>query len=124
MESWYYGLADCHGVESFVTEVDPIIHSMFFEEGAEQKVRTEQFALSMRAHANAHRHAVVYRVLIPMEVSEAVEKDIEAGKYLEALKKIKAGAIETQLGTYATTKAAAEKNWKMIPNPDLDPYHT
>jgi hypothetical protein len=27
------------------------------------------------------------------------------------------------LGTYGTTKAAAEKNWKMIPNADLDPYH-
>ena len=124
MESWYYGLADCHGVESFVVEVDSVIHSMFLGDGSEQKVRAEQFGLSMRAHANAQRHAVVYRVLIPLDVAELIEKDIAAGKYLDALIKIKANAKETQLGTYATTKSAAEKNWNMIPNPDLDPYHS
>ena len=124
MEEWYYGLADCHGVESFVSEIDPVISGMFMEEGSGQKVRSEQFGLSMRAHANQQRHAVVYRVLLPMEVAVVVEKDIAAGKYMEALIALKAGAIETQLGTYATTKSAAEKNWKMIPNPDLDPYHT
>ena len=124
MNVWYYGLADCHGIESFVHDVDEAISNMFFEEGAAQKVRSEQFGMSMRAHANQQRHAVVYRVLIPMEIAAEVEKDIADGKYMEALIKLKAGATETQLGTYATTKSAAEKNWKMIPNPDLDPYHT
>lgn len=121
MDAWYYGLADCRGIESFVHDVDEAIASMFLEDGETERIKSNQFALAMRAMANPQRFAVVYRVLLPVEVAREVEKDLENGKYMEALNRVKKGAKVVELGTYATTKSAAEKRWKMIPNPDLDP---
>jgi hypothetical protein len=86
-------------------------------------VRSQQFAMCLRAQANAQRHAVVYRAAIPQSKIADVEALIKDGKYTDALNAIKEHASEIMLGTYGTTKAAAEKNWKMIPNPDLDPHH-
>lgn len=123
MENWYYGLADCHGVESFVMVASDNISSLFFDESENKEVKSNQFAMSMRAHANQQRHAVVYMVRLENEMSEYIEKLIKSGEYMEALIQIKANALETKLGTYATTLPAARKNWGMIPNPDLDPYH-
>jgi transcription initiation factor IIF auxiliary subunit len=124
MTTWYYGLADCHGVESFVMSVDELISDMFFEEGGKGEAKNQQFAMCMRAHANQQRHAVVYMVLLEEDAVQEIEKYIEKGEYQKALVTIKAKALETKLGTYATTLSAAKKNWGMIPNPDLDPYHT
>lgn len=86
-------------------------------------IRSQQFAMCLRAQANAQRHAVVYRAAIPQLKIADIEAMIKDGKYIEALNQIKLDASEIMLGTYGTTKAAAEKNWKMIPNPDLDPHH-
>jgi hypothetical protein len=121
MENWYYGLADCNGVESFTLVIDEIA-DLFLDEPAAADVRGKQFALTMRAHSNQQRHAVVYRVKLDQEASKIIEELIKKGDYIEALVQIKARAIETQLGTYATTLSAAKKNWDMIPNPSLDPY--
>jgi hypothetical protein len=80
--------------------------------------------MCLRAQANQQRHAVVYRAAIPQSHVEIIEGFIKGGDYEAALKEIKDCSTEIMLGTYGTTKAAAEKNWKMIPNPDLDPYYT
>lgn len=123
MKQWYYGLADCHGVESFIDDVDSLVANMFLDEKDNKGRDAQQFAMCLRAQANAQRHAVVYRVLIEEDTAQAVQSLIKEGKYTDALTMIKEGADEVQVGTYGTTKKAAEKNWKMIPNPDLDPYH-
>lgn len=123
MKLWFYGLADCHGVESFVHEVSPMARELFFAPEESENVSAGQYAMCLRAHANPQRHAVAYRVKMEEEDSNKVQEMLKNTQYVEALNYIKEHAIELQLGTQYTTKKAAEKNWKMIPNPDLDPYH-
>lgn len=123
LSHWFYGLADCHGVESFVHDIDDMSKEIFMTQEDDKVVRSQQFAMCLRAQANAQRHAVVYRASIPQSKIAGIESLIKDGKYIEALNAIKEDASEIMLGTYGTTKAAAEKNWRMIPNPDLDPHH-
>ena len=104
----YFGIADAHGIESFI-KGDP----------SEDKNSQTAMILHLRAGANRHRHAVVYVVDIPEEVAEEIDDLIIAGKYIEALNYLKGSVKELQL----TSLPGAEKSWGMIPNPDLDPYH-
>jgi len=124
LSHWFYGLADCHGVESFVHDIDEGLTALFFSDSEKREKNSNQFAMCLRAQANQQRHAVVYRASIPQSKIEVIEAFIKGGDYEGALLEIKSCSSEIMLGTYGTTKAAAEKNWKMIPNPDLDPYHT
>ena len=123
MNQWYYGIADCHGIESFVLDVDESVREIFFTNEENKQKTSQQFAMCLRAQANQQRHAVVYRALIPEGKDDEIEKTIKAGDYARGLQLVKEYATEVMVGTYGTTKKAAEKNWKMIPNPDLDPYH-
>jgi hypothetical protein len=109
-------------VESFVHDIDDASKEIFMTQEDDKVVRSQQFAMCLRAQANAQRHAVVYRAAIPESKIDVMEALIKDGKYTDALDMIKENASEIMLGTYGTTKAAAEKNWKMIPNPDLDPH--
>ena len=120
---WFYGLADCHGVESFVHDIDDASKDIFMTQEDDKTIRSQQFAMCLRAQANAQRHAVVYRAAIPQNKIADIEALIKDSKYEDALNSIKENAAEIMLGTYGTTKAAAEKNWRMIPNADLDPHH-
>ncbi len=122
---WCYGLADCHGVESFVHDYHNEFTDMFIEDEGKsaEENKSQIFAMSIRAHANQQRHAVVYRVSLVREDMEYIEELISAGEYIRALREIKLRAKELMLSTFGSSKTAAEKNWRMIPNPDLDPYH-
>jgi hypothetical protein len=124
MEYWYYGLADCHGVESFVLTNSDAISKLFFDADENQSTKDAKFALCLRAHANQQRHAVVYMVLLDEEDSIKVDKAIAEERLADALTIIKTKAKDVKLGTWGTTLSAAAKNWDMIPNPALDPYHT
>lgn len=123
MKLWFYGLADCHGVESFVHEVSPVARELFFAPEESENVQAGQYAMCLRAHANPQRHAVAYRVKMDDSKSDIVQEMLKKSQYIEALNFIKENCEELQLGTQYTTKKAAEKNWNMIPNPDLDPYY-
>jgi hypothetical protein len=123
MNHWYYGLADCHGLESFIHDVHSGTMDLFFTKQESKSKDSDQYALCLRARENQQRHAVVYRILLPDAIVTEIEQDMKESNYQDALMKMKENAIEIQLGTFMTTKAAAEKNWRMIPNPDLDPYH-
>jgi hypothetical protein len=123
MEIWYYGIADCHGLESFIPDVHEDMMDLFFTATESKTKNSDQYAMCIRARENQQRHAVVYRVLLPEELGTEIEQDMKDGNYIEALEKVKEGATQVQMGTFMTTKGAAEKNWRMIPNPDLDPYH-
>jgi hypothetical protein len=108
----YYGIADAHGLESFVpvtfnTETD----------GFEVDPR-ELSMMVLRANANRHRHAVVYQANLPIPVCKEINELLKASKYDEALTKLKEGATDIRLAR----SPGAEKSWKLIPNPDLDPY--
>jgi len=128
----FFGIADAHGLESFIEDYDNMVKDLFLTDdgdaGNRKLTNSTQFAMAMRVMYNQQRHAVVYRVQIPDPEATEIEKMMDKGEYLEALETIKElqdmGKLgKVELGTYGTTLRAAEKNWKMIPNPDLDPYH-
>lgn len=121
---WYYGLADCHGVESFVPDIDDTTLELLLSKGDAQAKKSNQYAMSLRAMSNAQRFAVVYRVLLAEDHANEVEELLKQGKYIDALHVIKNNAEEVQLSTMGSTKSASEKRWRMIPNPDLDPFHS
>ena len=131
---WYYGIADCHGLESFIEE--PILHS------AEKLDRLNKLGLSpygskddpnakernhnlnmmqMRCNFNSQRHPVVYRARLAEDDAEMVQDLLDSGDYINALKVVKGNSEEVQLTR--GRGGSAEKAWRMIPNPDLDPMH-
>ena len=103
----YFGIADAHGIESFI-KGDPtdINHSV------------QAMVLDLRAGANRHRHAVVYIADLSEESAALIQADLDDGLFIEALDNLK-GSVETM---ELTNLPGAEKSWRMIPNPDLDPY--
>jgi hypothetical protein len=104
----YYGIADAHGIESFI-KGDP----------ASPENSTQTMILHMRAGANRQRHAVVYIVDISESTAQDVDDLLEEGDYTGALVRLKLSVEDLQL----TNLPGAEKSWRMIPNPDLDPFH-
>jgi hypothetical protein len=103
--------------------VNPKARDLFFSPDESEDVTAGQYAMCLRAQANPQRHAVAYRVKLEESVGEEIQKLLKESKFIEALEYMKANTDELMLGTQHTTKKAAEKNWKMIPNPALDPYH-
>jgi hypothetical protein len=123
MKSNYFGLADCHGLESFAFDPADSIKDFMLDDDTNKENNSKKIMMSLRANANAQRHAVVYRVSLEDAAADEIEKLLSEGKYVEALLKVKEHGEELELGTYGTTLSAAEKRWGMIPNPNLDPYH-
>ena len=114
----YYGIADAHGLESF----RPVTFNTEIE-GFEVDPR-ELSMMVLRANANRHRHAVVYQVELPIPACKDINSLIKEHKYEEALLKLKE---VVKLKGEATNimlarSPGAEKSWKLIPNPDLDPF--
>ena len=104
-----FGIADAHGIESF-----------FKGEPDSPENSSKTMILHMRAGANRQRHAVVYIVDISESTAQDVEDLIEEGDYIGALVRLKLSVLDLQL----TNLPGAEKSWRMIPNPDLDPFHS
>ncbi len=108
----FYGIADAHGIESF--------------EASQMDVSLERFQMNpstlaimmLRANANRHRHAVVYQADLAGKDAMEIYKMLENGEYPEALVKLKECAKSISLAK----SPGSEKSWKLIPNPDLDPY--
>lgn len=123
MEIWYYGLADANGLESFQEETSPMVLSVFFDPKEEKRIQGLQFAMALRAQANQQRHAVVYRVLLEDKDGDAIDALVKSGKVVEALIMLKNKAKSVLFSTHGTTLLAAKKNWRLIPNSDLDPYN-
>jgi hypothetical protein len=109
----FYGIADAHGIESF----RPVEFN--FETDGLQIDPRELSIMILRANANRQRHAVVYQVELAVDDAKIVDDLIDAGEYQEALIEIKNRAKSVALAKNIT---GAEKSWKMIPNPDLDPF--
>lgn len=119
-DQWFYGIADCNGLESFEHDLKEMAMDLFLEEEEKKKKTSQQFGMCLRAQANQQKHSVVYRVLLPDDSVDEIEKLMGENKNEEALQLLKKSCKETMVGTYGTTKAAAKKNWEMIPNRSLD----
>ncbi len=115
----FVGIADCHGVESFI----PID-------------KADLSILQMRAEANPQRHAVVYSVDLTNGYVEKILDSLETANhsdnpnyhYKNIVRMIKTwasddGAINKGLGLPPINlKVSNKKIWKNIPNSKLDPY--
>lgn len=108
----FYGIADAHGIESF----RPVTYNV---ETGDLNIDPRELAMmSLRANANRHRHAVVYQVDVGKETAQEVLDLIKKGEFPEALLKLKEEARTISLAR----SPGAEKSWRLIPNPDLDPF--
>lgn len=102
----YFGIADCHGLESFVPEA----------EAKEGKVNL--FHLFIRAQANRQRHAVMYRAELPKAEAEVIHKLLyQKGEFVTALQTLKAAGI-----IFLPSEIGWQKSWGMIPDSRLDPW--
>lgn len=113
-----FGIADCHGVESFIPYVN----------GAETAGLL--FTLDLRAMANRQRHAVVYIVDLPAKAVDDINKKLKStnpGRFKAALESIKAQSVRVlfyENGRLETPDRPSHymKSWGLIPNDGLDPF--
>ncbi len=111
----YIGIADCHGLESFISLVTFALDKL---SGKSSSYTSQLQLLYLRAQANRHRHAVVYRVKLDSKDAKKVQLLIDNHNYKEALIKLKKFAVEVEV----EKSLGMPKSWKLIPNDDLDPY--
>ena len=132
--NWYYGIADCHGLESFMKEpsqtsvanMNRLKQLGVTDSGTESLPGRKEYAgnlsmMQLRCRFNGQRHPVVYRARLAEEDAEMVQDLLDSGDYINALNVVKANSEEVQLTRGAN--GPSEKAWRMIPNPDLDPMH-
>ena len=93
----WYGIADCHGVESFTDDATML----------------PLFAL--RAMLNPQRHAVTYRIELNDFDEKAVKNMLKASEFKYAL------TYMISTGAFAVPEHMKESA-KLIPNDELDPY--
>ena len=95
-KTWYTGIADSEGIESFL----PL-----------NNVDSQQTAMwTIRAHANPHRFAVVYKAELDDQTADNVTTHLEEGNYVNALKAMGNGIRTNKLEAEATNK----KYWNLI----------
>tara|TARA_R110001583_G_scaffold109153_2_gene257816 strand:+ start:3294 stop:3635 length:342 start_codon:yes stop_codon:yes gene_type:complete len=99
----FVGIADCHGLESFL----PL-------EGNEVNLGF----MVMRANANRHRHALVYQVELTPFQEGMMKSALENGAYIKACEMLHDPAFIENVGV----EKDMMNSWEMIPNPRLDPY--
>ena len=102
----YVGIADAHGLESFLKFEDHQDHLGF---------------LVMRASANRHRHALVYQVELNANQADDIALMMADGKYILACRALHDPAFlrDSPIGV----ENEMVESWEMIPNPRLDPYN-
>jgi len=132
-QKWYFGLADCLGIDSFIEEPDSLADWVDFdtlfkagllpEEGRDTPERKKYNGiigmLKMRAQANPQRWPIIYRVLLAESDGNEIQNLVNDGEYEEALTYLKQHAITVQVAR-GGGGGDAERRWKAIPNPDLD----
>jgi hypothetical protein len=128
---WYYGIADCKGLESFLKapsqlELDAAIELLDMgviskeeSDAANRQFNNTVSMMSMRCQFNAQRFAVVYMVELTEDSANTIEDLLKDGEYEEALMYMKDSAITVKLARGRGVNA--ERAWHKIPNPELDP---
>ena len=100
----YCGIADAHGVESFVK----------MDDAQDSTIAVMQ----MRASCNDQRRAVFYVADLEQTDIDIVFEHIEGKDFEAALNHIKESAETVKLGGPGNI----QNSWAMIPNPLLDPW--
>lgn len=113
----YVGIADAHGLESFIPYADMVAEAVFEGKDGEKTLRGIIFPLELRAQANRHRHAVVYKAKVSDMKAKKIEKLLNKEEYEEAL-----NVLKTVPDIEIMKKLGMAKSWGMIPNRALDPY--
>ena len=103
----YLGIADAHGIESFVSE---------------EEYKAKPFPFQLRADSNRQRHAVTYVVELTTDRVAIIDKLLKENKYEKALTELKKQAVT--IGFPQNRLSEYEKSWKLIPNSKLDPYRS
>jgi len=106
----FYGLADAHGLESFMPvpfggEIDGFVPDPKIIAG-----------MSLRADANVARHSIVYMAEVDVDSAMEIKKLLDTGSEADALIMLKDKATEVQI----RKKPGSQKSWKLIPDPKLD----
>lgn len=124
---WYYGIADCHGLESFIKKPEDIdeldmLSAMGLGDTTGES-QTKDFnrrlnMMKMRCHANQQRWPVVYMANLSEENAEMVQELFDAELFDLALEVVKHNSKEIKLAR--GIGGNLEKRWSMIPNHDLD----
>ena len=105
------GIADCHGIESYHPEpAEPV----------SEETKREFWMMKLRATSNRQRHAVVYRATLTPDKDEIVKAALKLGDWAMALSLLKVHAMRVSFPECSTK--SYEKSWRLIPNPDLDPW--
>ncbi len=99
----YIGIADCHGIESFM----PL-------EGNENRLGF----LVMRASLNRQRHALVYQVELDDTQADILNAVLADGDYTKACNMLHDPAFVENIGV----EQSMLESWEMIPNHRLDPF--
>ena len=97
------GIADCHGLESFM----PL-------EGNEKHLGF----LVLRAGANRQRHALVYQVELNENQVGVMDGLLSEGEYITACALLHDPSFIENVGV----EQSMLSSWEMIPNPRLDPF--
>ena len=102
----YIGIADCHGIESFIP-LDKDVN---------------EFHLLLRAESNRQRAAIVYKATFTKKQVTEVKALLTKGLYILALGYIKEAH---ELGKLKNMEISQGRKslYDRIPNPKLDPYH-
>ena len=111
----YYGIADAHGIESFLTE-----EKEAFGNEAKKNFNRELACLMLRASLNRQRHAVFYMAELDRLTVSIVKKYIDQGDFKKALVAIKNLCV--RYGFPTDVKDEYQVSWDLIPNDKLDPY--
>ena len=102
----YIGIADCHGVESFIL--------------SDKKVN--EYHLLLRAESNPQRHAIVYKATFTDKQVKEINALLTKGLFILALEYIKEANKLGKLKDMEISKGR-KSLYNKIPNPKLDPYH-
>jgi len=116
--SKYVGIADCHGLESFISVPEKVLESELAGQNGNKSVVELVIMLSVRAIANRHRHAVIFTAEVDEADAAAIKFLLDGERYADALIKLKQCAKEIEVGKYP----GMAKSWRMIPNTELDPF--
>ena len=103
----YCGIADAHGLESFM-ECDGIGHA--------------PITITMRARLNRQRHAMVYWVELPDNKAEQMNEAIEQAKIDSDWHKPLLLLKDPDFIDSVAFEDSMKNSWDMIPNDRLDPY--
>lgn len=115
MTTWV-GIADARGLESFISLPEKILEAELAGQNGQRSANNLITMLGVRAQANRHRHAVVYRVEVDDADAAAIKWLMDGERYAEALEKLKECAKQVEVGKFPGMK----KSWRLIPDGNLD----